>query len=487
MSRDFFGSANSDGYFTALNPAWERTFGFSLETLMSKPFLEFVHPADRERTVDEVSKLFEREGVTVGFENRYMVRGEGWRWLSWHSELREGSIHFIAHDVTERVTNEYHYRLLSRMVEGVEDAIFTNTTDGVVTYWNPACEQIYGFTAAEAVGRSMSDLIVPDDLKDEPGGIVKRLLGGHGVRQYTTSRRHRDGRSIAVSQTASLMRDDDNEVIGVVVVSRDVSGISPEDAEDQREIDPLIWVGRIRDALDENRIIFYLQPIISLEGDQVSYELLCRMVGRNGEIIAPGRFLPAAENYGLIEEVDLLALREAARLIALGHQISINLSTATIGRRHVVKAIAEELRKAGAQPEGLTVEITETVLMRNMESAQRFAEDLCALGPKLALDDFGTGFGGFTYLKKLPVNRLKIDVEFVRDLRSSRASQHVVRAVVSLAEGFGLDTVAEGVEDAESAEILRKLGVTYLQGYHFAKPGPIDEIIGTSLSAGAIR
>jgi EAL domain-containing protein (putative c-di-GMP-specific phosphodiesterase class I) len=94
-----------------------------------------------------------------------------------------------------------------------------------------------------------------------------------------------------------------------------------------------------------------------------------------------------------------LAVHEAARQIALGHKVSINLSTATVGRHHIVTTIADELREAGAEPENLTVEITETALMKNMKSAQIFAADLSRLGPSLALDDFGTGFGGFTYLK----------------------------------------------------------------------------------------
>ena len=111
--------------------------------------------------------------------------------------------------------------------------------------------------------------------------------------------------------------------------------------------------------------------------------------------------------------------------------------------------------------------------MRDIAAAQRFAAGIAALGCRLALDDFGTGFGGFTYLKKLQIDRLEIDVEFVRDLPSSTASQHVVNAVVSLAKGFDLDTVAEGVEDAETFELLGGLGVTHVQGYYVAPPGPI--------------
>jgi EAL domain-containing protein (putative c-di-GMP-specific phosphodiesterase class I) len=117
-------------------------------------------------------------------------------------------------------------------------------------------------------------------------------------------------------------------------------------------------------------------------------------------------------------------------------------------------------------------------VMKDIAAAQRFASAVAALGCRLALDDFGTGFGGFTYLKKLRIDRLKIDVEFVRDLHSSSASQHVVKAVVSLAKGFGLDTVAEGVEDAESFALLEGYGVTHAQGYFIATPAPIAQVLG---------
>jgi EAL domain-containing protein (putative c-di-GMP-specific phosphodiesterase class I) len=113
-----------------------------------------------------------------------------------------------------------------------------------------------------------------------------------------------------------------------------------------------------------------------------------------------------------------------------------------------------------------------------MAAAKRFTDALALLPARLSLDDFGTGFGSFTYLKKLKVAQLKIDVEFVRDLTSSVASQHVVRAVVSLAEGFGLETVAEGVEDEQAFALLNEYGVTHAQGYFLARPAPIAEVLG---------
>ncbi|MEA2171540.1 MAG: hypothetical protein QOF76_4840 [Solirubrobacteraceae bacterium] len=473
-SDDLLGCANRHGYFTALNPAWERLLGYTPAELMAQPWIDFVHPADQEATLAEGSRRAATGMPTVGFENRLSLKDGGWCWLSWQCTSRDERDYFVAHDITVQIAEDQRRQLLATVVEGVDDAIFTKTTDGVVASWNPAAESLYGYTAAEAIGQAMVDLIIPKDRCDEPAMIVRRLLGGDAVRQYATQRRRKDGTMLTVSLTASLLRDDELNVLGVAEVSRDMAEMSLDDSPAHSEIDTLVWVGRIRDAIDEQRVVFHGQPIVSLRGEPQSYELLCRIVDRAGEIIPADRFLPVAESYGLIEELDLLAIDEGVRQIRLGRPVSINLSTATIGRHHIADVIAEKLNRAQADPAKLTIEITETALMENITAAQRFAAAISALGCRLALDDFGTGFGSFTYLKKLRLDRLKIDIEFVRDLDTSRVSQHVVQAVVSLAASFGIETVAEGVETQHICALLKSYGVTHVQGYYFGKPGPLS-------------
>ena len=353
----------------------------------------------------------------------------------------------------------------------------------MITSWNRASVELYGYSADEAIGRSVVDLLVSPELADEPERIVERLLAGDGVRQYTTQRRHKNGEVMTISLTASLLRDAEQEIVGVAVVSRDISGIDlDEDPQARGDLDNLAWVGRIRDAIDEDRITFHAQPIVDLAGAPTSFELLCRMLDREGEIIQPGRFLPAAESYGLISELDLLAIDEGARLIAQGHRVNINLATASVARRHIVDVLGDRLKSAQADPSLMTIEITETALMEDVVAAERFAASAAALGCRISLDDFGTGFGGFTYLKRMQIHELKIDVEFVRDLSTNRASQHVVKAVVSLAKGLGLKTVAEGVEDERTFDLLGNFGVTHAQGYFIAEPGPIPQVIAGAAS-----
>ena len=135
--------------------------------------------------------------------------------------------------------------------------------------------------------------------------------------------------------------------------------------------------------------------------------------------------------------------------------------------------IDQAVDQAGADPANLVFEITETALMRDVHKGEAFARGVVDLGCGVALDDFGTGFGTFTHVKRLPIDFLKIDIEFVRDLVTSSANQHVVKAIVNLAQGFGCQTVAEGVEDADALALLQDFGVDFAQGYYLGRPAPL--------------
>jgi EAL domain-containing protein (putative c-di-GMP-specific phosphodiesterase class I) len=166
-------------------------------------------------------------------------------------------------------------------------------------------------------------------------------------------------------------------------------------------------------------------------------------------------------------------ITQAVRLAAGGGRvIEVNLSAASIGTTGLLPFIERQLRETGAEPANLVFEITETALMLDIVAGEAFARGVAELGCGLALDDFGTGYGSFIYLKKLPITSLKIDIEFVRDLVTNPANLHVVKAIVSLARAFGLQTVAEGIEDEQTLTILKAEGVDFGQGYHLGRPAP---------------
>jgi diguanylate cyclase (GGDEF)-like protein len=235
-----------------------------------------------------------------------------------------------------------------------------------------------------------------------------------------------------------------------------------------------MWIARIRQALDEDGLVLHGQPIVELAtGKTVQQELLLRMRDPGGNLFPPLAFLPVAEQCGLIYEIDQWVIKQAIRTAPRGEPVSINLSASSVGDPRLFDLIERELRDQGTDPSRVVFEITETAVMQNMDRATMFAERLVTLGCKLALDDFGTGFASFTYLKRLPVQYLKIDIDFVRDVARSQRDMFVVRAIVALAGDFGQQTIAEGVEDQATADVLRDLGVTFAQGYLYGRPGQL--------------
>jgi len=249
------------------------------------------------------------------------------------------------------------------------------------------------------------------------------------------------------------------------------------------------WLARLRRALAEDLFVLHYQPIVSLRDGSVShYEALVRLADEpGGGLVAPGRFLPAAERYGLIREIDRMVLGKTIALLAdrsstdehgargaHGVRIAINCSSLSITDGGMLAQVERALALARVDPAQLVIEVTETAAISDMARARAFCAGVQALGCAVALDDFGAGFGSFQYLKHLPFQYLKIDGDFIRGLPTSPQDQLVVKALVELARGMGKQTIAEYVEDGETLELLRAYGVDYAQGFEVGRPHPLS-------------
>jgi EAL domain-containing protein (putative c-di-GMP-specific phosphodiesterase class I) len=239
------------------------------------------------------------------------------------------------------------------------------------------------------------------------------------------------------------------------------------------------WVARLRRAIEQERFELHYQPIVSLRDGRVSHhEALLRLAdGPDGELTAPGLFLPAAERYGLIGEIDRMVVARVVRLLAEdpslgGATIALNVSALSVTDPAMLGYVAATLARHEVAPERLAIEITETASISDMESARQFCAGVLDLGCQLALDDFGAGFGSFQYLKHLPFSHLKIDGDFIRQLPSSRTDQLVVRAIARIVHGMGRETIAEFVGDEQTIAMLRAYEVDYAQGYQVGAPAP---------------
>lgn len=237
------------------------------------------------------------------------------------------------------------------------------------------------------------------------------------------------------------------------------------------------WLKRLRRALREDLFVLHYQPIVSLQRGTVShYEALIRLADDpDGLLTPPCSFLPAAERYGLIREIDRMVISKVVALIGgeladRDARVALNLSALSITDRGMLAHIEQELTRRQVDPERLIVEVTETAAISDMGRAQTFCEGVHTLGSSVALDDFGAGFGSFQYLKHLPFLYLKIDGDFIRSLPSSHKDQLVVQALVGLARGMGKQTIAEYVGDEPTMRLLRDYGVDYAQGFEVGRP-----------------
>ena len=250
-----------------------------------------------------------------------------------------------------------------------------------------------------------------------------------------------------------------------------------------RHTSEMHWVHRIRQALEDDRFALYHQPIAALQGGayRVHSEILVRMLDEQGAIIPPMEFIPSAERYGLMRDVDrwvigntLKRLRTSVLCMAPGScLIAINLSAQSLCDDDFLPFVLQELERYHCDPRHLCFEITETCAISNLTRATHFIRTLRARGCRFALDDFGSGLSSFGYLKSLPVEYLKIDGSFVRGIEEDAMDLAMVESINQIGHVAGIQTVAEYVENNAIRERLRRMGVDFAQGYAIARPQPL--------------
>jgi PAS domain S-box-containing protein len=484
-----------DGTITYWNNGAQGTYGWTAEETLGRKLRDV---AGAVGDGEIAASLVERVLVSGHWEGEFEVAGkDGVRFPAYVRMARffdpdgqPAGVVTMSVDISQRVESERQLKAARDYMRTVTDSmgegLFTLDLEGRLTYLNHSGAEMLGWRQDELLGQRMHDKThyrrpdgTPCTGPECP--LVQAREQAHLVRLRHDILIRKDGSDLPVELTSAPFETEDG-VRGSVIVFSDISERLAAEQRMRAEMDALAWVARVRDALDEDRFVLYAQPIVEVQsGSTVQHELLLRMIDVDGSIIPPAAFLPAAEEYGLIVEVDRWVVRQAIGLAAEGHAVELNLSARSISAPGMIDDFRTELERAGADPSLIVVELTETALLEDEEAAALFIERIGALGCQLALDDFGTGYGGFRYLKSLPVDLLKIDMDFVRDLPTNEASQHVVKAVVSLARDFDQRTVAEGVENDETMRLLSDFGVDYAQGYAIARPMPAHEVLGTAV------
>lgn len=256
----------------------------------------------------------------------------------------------------------------------------------------------------------------------------------------------------------------------------------PDDHAVARRFGEMQWMPRIQQALAEGRMRLYLQPIVpthpAAERPELA-EVLVRLLDKRGRVVLPGAFLPAAERYGQMSAIDRWVVGETFNTMKTrgsGLQsmvLSVNLSGQSLSDEDFLDFVVDRVRSSQIAPSSLCFEITETAAISDLASALTFITNVKELGCRFSLDDFGSGLSSFGYLKSLPVDYLKIDGRFVKEIVNDRVDETMVEAIQRLGHVMGLETIAEWVENADTLKKLTAMNVDYAQGFHVAPPRPI--------------
>jgi diguanylate cyclase (GGDEF)-like protein/PAS domain S-box-containing protein len=261
-----------------------------------------------------------------------------------------------------------------------------------------------------------------------------------------------------------------------------------DDAELAKHHGTMRWMQKIQKALSRNDFTLYYQPIqasIGHSSDVLHVEILIRMLKSSGEPILPQSFIPAAERYHLMSDIDRWVIEHTFEQLKRIYPVlnvssflcSINLSGQSLSNDTFLEYLILKINESQLEPEILCFEITETAAISNIDHAQRFVNVLRGMGCQFSLDDFGSGLSSFTYLKRLTVDYLKIDGSFVRNICQDKTDLAMVKSIHQIGKMMGIKTIAEFVENEEIANLLRELGVDYLQGYGIGKPMPLDTLL----------
>ncbi len=240
--------------------------------------------------------------------------------------------------------------------------------------------------------------------------------------------------------------------------------------------DEMGWTRRIKLALEHDMFLIACQPIVEPSGTVACHEVLLRMADRHSNIIMPSGFIPPAERFGLMADIDKWVIRNALRMLReiqdnnQDRRLSINLSAVSFESADIIQVITEEIERHRIDPTLLIFEITETVAMSNLSLAAGFLGRLQALGCKTALDDFGAGYSSYAYLKELPVDFVKIDGSFIKNIETDPLNLEIVQSMHNIAHLMGKTTIAEFVETPRAMEILCEIGIDLLQGFHIGQP-----------------
>ncbi len=518
-----------EGIVTAWNPAAEKLFGWRAEQVLGRPLLSV--PVGRQReTVELRERVLRGESILDLEVQRQKADGTLFDLSTTLAPLRDasGAINgylAIAADITARKSAERQVEFLAyrdvltglpnrlllqdRFSQAVAHAERTQRRlallfldlDNFKTI-NDSLGHAVGDALLKEIALRLSECVRETDTISRQGGdefliVLSDLSGSEAIVPVLLKIRERlqapfliDGHELATSASIGVaLYPDDGRDFETLHQKADTAMYRAKDAgrnhyrffDEQMNVEAVEHLrikNGLRRALDRGEFELHYQPQIALHsGRVVGVEALLRWRHPEDGLIPPARFIPLAEDGGLIVPIGEWVLQEACRqAMAWRAQdlpplvMAVNLSAVQFRRGELQTAIARVLQRTGFEPRLLELELTESIMIHDAEAVLAAVRQLKQLGVKFSIDDFGTGYSSLSYLKRFDVDKLKIDQGFVRDLARNPDDAAIVRAIIQMAAGLGLQTIAEGVEDVEALTMLRQYGCHEAQGFYFARP-----------------
>jgi diguanylate cyclase (GGDEF)-like protein/PAS domain S-box-containing protein len=541
---------STEGRWLQVNRSLCQILGYTEKELLLTDFLSVTHPDDLPTALSNIGQLLKGKVQASQMEKRYIHKSGHEVWVHWSVSLVRDqyskSVHLIfqIQDITDRklAEQQLHHDAFHDALTGLPNrALFmdhlklaiarsrrNNTTKFAVLYLDLDRFKVIN----DSLGHTIGDQLlvgIADRLKKNlrPGDTVARLGGdeftvliediadetesvqvAERVKQELSIPFTLSGRevfttvSMGIAPSATgyeraedILRDADTAMYRAKSLGKARYEIFDK-AMHARAINLLQMETDMRRALEREEFILHYQPIVALDNFRLrGFEALVRWQHPERGFISPMDFIPVAEETGMIVPLGEWVMREACRqmngwqkMFPLDHPlfITVNLSSKQFSQNQLISSFAMILQETGVKPQSVKLEITESVVMENIDTATDMLRQLRSLGVKLAIDDFGTGYSSLSYLHRFPIDTLKIDRSFVTRMSENNENTEIVRTIVVLAQNLGMDVVAEGVETNEQLVLLQKLGCENGQGYFFSKPVNSDgaeKIIAETYSA----
>jgi diguanylate cyclase (GGDEF)-like protein/PAS domain S-box-containing protein len=527
-----------EGCFIAVNAAMCELTGYRSEDLIGTPSAKIVHPDHALREKAMRTSLLSGETERYKLEKRLihaaghrvevgahvsLVRAEDGSPLHFigqmlditeHKQLERDLQHMADHDPLTGLLNRRRFEAeLDRHVahiarygrdgavlvldidhfKQVNDALGHGRGDELIIDIARILQaQLRESDRTARLGGDEFAILLPNANRTQAARVASKLI--EAVRREAVVLPGRGGRRVTVSVGVMMFDECEGLTAADVIVDADLAMYDAKEAgrdtfaffEPAADHEPRIrarasWYERIEAAIETDRFALQAQPIVDLRsGEAVQHELLIRMLDEDGDLIPPGTFLSVAERYGQIARIDAWVAHRAVELLAeleasgRAQPLAINLSRHALGDRDLLAGLERQISASGIDAANLVVEIGEGVAIADIGRARTLGARLKALGCRFALDDFGAGVGSIYHLKHLPLDYIKIDGELIDDCFEDHRDRLAVIAVVGVAQGLGVTTVAEAVSDEQAAATLREIGVDLAQGRHFGMPIGLD-------------